>query len=401
MALAQATPPPPPVQPTDTAPAPATKGRSEGVQKPDDQKRPEGWSPGIAFGGTFNLIDSRSVVGTQDGTTLTLGLALDASLEFNHGKHEWRNALKAGAGATRTPSLDEFVKTADGLSFESIYLFHALEIFGPYARASLTTPMFQTLDIRPAAVTYDVANIDGTTSQFIGRRFALTDPFDPLVLRQGIGAFVQPVNTDQIKFEAKAGVGAQESVASGYALTDDSATPNIEVTELDNSFAVGAEVVANAWGFFDTTKRVSYSVGAGVLFPFVTSSLPEGDDRSLIELASFEGNVGLNVKLFDWATLGYKLNVTRDPLVVDEWQVSNNLLVTIGAAFGTKAPAPPPKCDCTKECAAQTPPPATAPATETKPAETKPAETKPAETKPAETKPAEKPPQVTPATPEP
>lgn len=369
--------PAPPPAPAADAGGPATKGKTDAVAKPDEAKRAEGWSPGIAFGGTFNLVDTRSVVGQMDGTTLMLGAALDASLEFNTGMHEWRNSLKAGAGVSRTPALDEFVKTSDGLSFESIYLLHLLEIFGPYARVAMNTQMFPGMDIRPTAVTYSVANLDGSTTEYLGRRLAMTDAFAPLTFKESIGAFIQPLKQDQITLEGRAGIGAQETLAEGnLAVNDDAATPVVEVKALSDFYQIGAEAIVNAWGFIDETKRVSYTVGAGVLVPFATSDLAAGDDRSLPELTNFEGIVGLNVKLFDWASLGYKLTVIREPLLVDQWQVSNNLLLTIGAAFGTKAPAPPPPpppCDCKPEAAkdapakdaAPTPEPAKAPAAPT------------------------------------
>ncbi|MBL8739869.1 MAG: hypothetical protein JNK04_02210 [Myxococcales bacterium] len=383
----------------DNAPEAAAKGKTDAVNKGESGKRPPGWTPGIAFGGTFNLVDTRSVVGTQDGTALMLGAALDASLEFNEGMHEWRNALKAGAGVTRTPSLDEFVKTNDGLSFETIYLLHVVEIFGPYARFAYNTSMFPGMDIRPAPVNYVVSNLDGSTTEYLGRRLEMTDPFKPSTFKEGIGVFVQPLNTERIKLEARAGVGAQESLAAGnLAINDDSTTPQIEIKEMDDVWQIGGEAIANAWGFIDETKRVSYTVGLGVLIPFAASELPAGDDRSLPELTNVEGIVGLNVKLFDWASLGYKLTVVREPMLVDTWQVSNNLLLTIGAAFGSKAPVPPapPPCDCAKDCkvapaaaegdAAPTPPPpappgAKAPASPPPPAP--PPSEKPAEPAPA------------------
>ncbi len=349
------------------------KGNTEATQKPDEGARVDGWSPGIALGALLNLVDTRSVVGQQDGTTFTFGAAIDASLEFNEGMHEWRNNLALSAGTTRTPAIDEFIKTNDGLYFESIYLLHVLEMFGPFARFGLNTQMFPSTDIRPAAVDYVVSNLDGTTSNFTGRRLAMTDAFQPLTLKESIGVFVQPIRRDEIELEARAGLGAQETFAEGgLAIDDDDATAGVEVKELDDFYLIGAEAVVNAWGFMDPDKRISYTVGAGVLIPFVTSDLPEDDDRSLPELTTVEGMVGINVKLFDWASLGYKLTVMRQPMLVDEWQVSNNLLLTIGAAFGSKAPKeeekcpppPPPAEEEAKDAATET----TAPAGETTPA---------------------------------
>ncbi|NUO54406.1 MAG: hypothetical protein HOV80_36650, partial [Polyangiaceae bacterium] len=145
--------PAPPPKVVDDAGGAAQKGKTEAVLKPDDApKREDGWSPGIAFGAAFNLVDTRSVVGQQDGTTFTFGAGLDASLELNQGMHEWRNSLVAAAGTTRSPAIDEFIKTNDGLAFETIYLLHLLEIFGPFARIGLNTQMFPATDIRPTAV---------------------------------------------------------------------------------------------------------------------------------------------------------------------------------------------------------------------------------------------------------
>jgi hypothetical protein len=347
-AFAQDAQAPPTVQ--DDAGGPVQENKTEAADDLEESSRVDGWSPGLALGVGFNLVDTRSVVGQQDGTTLTLSGGLDTALEFNAGIHEWRNSLIASAGVARTPSVDEFIKTNDGLAFESIYLLHAMEMFGPFARFGLNTQMFSATDVRPAAVDYSLARLDGTTQELTGRRLALTDPFQPLTLKESLGVFVQPLREDYMELEARAGLGAQETFAKGgFGVTDDDATETIEVTELDDTFVVGSEAVVNAWGFFDPGKRISYTVGLGVLFPFVTSELAADDDRSLIELTTIETRAGLNVKLFDWASVTYKLAAVKQPLLIDDWQISNSLLLTIGAAFGSKAPVPeepPPPCEC-------------------------------------------------------
>lgn len=346
-ALAQDDPEAPPTV-SDAEAGPIQENQTVAADVEESGGREEGWRPGIAFGAGFNLVDNRAVVGQQDGTTLTLSGGLDGVLDFNHGMHEWRNGLLASAGVARTPQIGEFVKTNDGLSFESIYLLHVIEIFGPFARFGLNTQMFSGNDVQPSAVDYVVNNLDGTTDNFTGRRLALTDPFQPLNLRQSVGVFVQPVREQEIELEARAGLGAMETFAEGgLAINDDDGTPEVEVNELDDSYLVGGELVVNAWGFLDPGKRISYSVGGSVLLPFVTSDRPE--DQSLIDATTVEARAGINVKLFDWASLNYKLAVLRQPLLVEDVQISNSLLLTIGAAFGSKAPVeeePPPPCDC-------------------------------------------------------
>jgi hypothetical protein len=350
--------PAPPAQPSKDAPGPAAKPK---LVLGDAGKRPPGWTPGIAIGGTFNLLDSRNVVGQQNGITIALGAALDASLEFNQSVHEWRSSLRAALGATRTPAIDEFVKSTDGLAFESIYLAHLIEELGPFARFALRTSMLPSLDIRAAAATYAVTNDDGSVSVFTGRRLALTDAFEPTTFKETVGAFTQPVHNPHIEFEGRLGIGAEEAVAKGQlAIHDDDTTKDvIEVVTLSNTYDVGGEAIANAWGAIDNDKRVSYALGIDVLIPFVHSDLKPGDDRSLIDLTSVELDAALAVRIFDWASLDYKLAVLRQPMLVDDVQVTNSLLLTLGASWGSKAPVPPPPppvCDCTKPAPEATPP---------------------------------------------
>jgi hypothetical protein len=66
VALGQAPPPAAPAAPPAVAAdagGPAAKAKTEAIQSETGSKRPEGWTPGIAFGGTFNVVDTRSVVG--------------------------------------------------------------------------------------------------------------------------------------------------------------------------------------------------------------------------------------------------------------------------------------------------------------------------------------------------
>jgi hypothetical protein len=360
--------------------------------KPEESARKEGWTPGAAVGANFDFTHNRSVVGQADGASVTLGLTLAGVLEFNRGPHEWRNTADIGAGVSRTPSVEEWVKTRDDLEAETIYLYHVVPAFGPFARVAVSSTMFAGFDVRAAAVDYVVQNVDGSTSAFTGRRLRLTDPFQPLTLKESLGVFAHPVTTERIRVELRAGPGAQQVFAAGaLALDDDEATPIIEVKELDSYQQLGAEGVANAWGHIDEAKRIAYTAGISVLVPLLYSDLPEGDDRGALELTNIELSAGLSVKIVEWASLDYKLAVVRQPQLIDATQVTNNVLLTLGTAFGSKAPAPPAPPPCAP---CDEPPPAPAPAPAAAPAE-------PAPATPPAPEPAPAPPQPEPAPPPP
>ena len=342
------------------ASGPEQKGKL--VIGPEEAGRKPGLVPGALVGATFNFADNRSVVGQPDGSSVTLGGAIDATLDANEGPHEWRNALGVGAGVTQTPAIDELIKTRDTLGVETIYLYHVVPSLGPFLRVGMNTAMFSGYDIRAAAATYAIAHADGTTETLGGRRLRLTDPFQPLTLKETLGAFAQPVTTDRVRLEIRVGAGAQEVFADeALAVNDDAATPEVEVKELESFNQMGIEGVANAWGTIDEDKRVAYTVGIGVLVPLAYSELPPGDDRGALDLTNVELTAGLSVKLVEWASLDYKLAVLRQPQLVDATQVTNNLLLTIGVGLGSKAPAPPPPPPACPEPAPAPPAPAATP----------------------------------------
>ena len=65
------------------------------------------------------------------------------------------------------------------------------------------------------------------------KRFRLTGPFEPLLLRESVGAFANPVDQTDLKVGFKLGAGVQQiNVRDGYALADNSDTPEIEVNQL-------------------------------------------------------------------------------------------------------------------------------------------------------------------------
>lgn len=288
----------------------------------------------LSSGATFSLTNNASVVGQPDGSTLILGIKLDGLFNYNHAEHEWRNVLALGAGVARTPLIDELVKSRDALSVESIYLYHVIPTFGPFGRLLLDTAMFRGTDVRPEPATYLIQRRDGTTAARTGDRLVLTSPFQPLMLKQSIGAFYRPVSQDVVNFEIRAGVGGRETIARGeLAIADDEGTPAIEVVELDNVYQFGVEATAQVWGAF-SDKRALYRASVEAMTPIARSALPPGDDRSALELTNIAVVGTLSFKLVEWASLDYELRAVREPQLIDRFQVQNNLLLTFGLSAG-------------------------------------------------------------------
>ncbi|MBI4953279.1 MAG: hypothetical protein HY908_14705 [Myxococcales bacterium] len=244
----------------------------------------------------------------------------------------------------RSPSVDDLVKARDSLALESIYLYHAVEAVGPFARATLDTAVYPGYDVGAVPVGYLVSHEDGLTETIFDHKLRLTDPMRPLALKQSIGAFFQPVSEEEVKLEVRTAVGGRETIAKGqFAVDDDKATDVVEVKELRSSQQLGAEATVQVTGS-TAENRLVYKESAEVLVPFVHSELAPDDDRNVGQLTSLAFGAALAVKLVDWATLDYELKAVREPLTLDAWQVQNNLVLTFGLTVPIPKPEAPPEC---------------------------------------------------------
>jgi hypothetical protein len=335
--------------------------------KPDFKapRKPAGWDTRVALGGTLSFANNSNVAGQMDGTSFSLGIKLDAGADFNHVDHEWRNTLALGAAITRTPVIPEFVKTNDSLTFESIYLYHVVDWFGPFARFSLNTAMFPSRDIRTGHAAYSVINPDGTTRALTvpgtdctpaadgsvpstcRTSLSLSDGFRPLTFKQSVGLFVQPLQTDPLTVELRGGVGAQEVIAKNQlAMADDVTTAVIELKQLANANQAGAELALSLWGTL-VEKRVVYKANAAAMTPFAHTALIPGDDRNAFQLTNVQLDAALSFKLVEWASIDYQFKAIRQPQILDAFQIQNALLFTFGLGYSSKPvevmpPAPPP-----------------------------------------------------------
>lgn len=307
----------------------ATAKKEYIADKTEDRK--QGLDYVLNSAAQISISDNRSVLGQTDGLNFLFGFKLDTTANWNKGPWEWRNTAGIAGGVAKTPIIDELVKARDLASLDSTLLYHATPWFGPFLRFALNTTLFIGADVRPAETTYLIARADGTTESLVRQRLRMTDPLRPLTLKESIGPFLQPLSSEPLSIEARAGIGARQSFADGQlALADDAATADVvEIKEMSDAHQAGAEAAIELRGTV-SEKRISYKVAADVLIPLAYSELPAGDERGSLDLTSVSLLGSLNFKLVEWASLDYELRMVREPLLVDKLQVQNNLLLSFG-----------------------------------------------------------------------
>ncbi|MDI3288899.1 hypothetical protein [Polyangium sp. 15x6] len=296
-------------------------------------------------GATFSLVDTRDVVGvTPNGSTLTVGLKFDGVATYRNGGHEWRTVLGINEALTKTPALEEPVKSADAFNVESTYLYFVRPWFGPFARFTVGTPLFRGFDVRPTDTTYTIARVAGTTDTVTSRRLTLTEPFRPLTLKETIGPFARPVSGDRFNLETRIGLGGLQTFADGQLiLKDDAATADrVEVQELRDVLQVGVEGSLEMWGSFQA-KKISYKIGVGALIPAWNNDMPAAGEakKNPLQLTNLDIGAAISFKVVEWATLDYEIKLVRQPQLTDQWQIRNGMMLTLGLGYSRKPPEPP------------------------------------------------------------
>lgn len=312
------------------------------------ERKNRGWVPKLTLNLNLSFAHASKVVGAQDGTTLSIGPGIDAGVDYYRAPHEWRTSFNYRLVESKTPAIDQFVKTVDALKLETIYLY-SLESpswLGPFAQAAVETSVLPGHDVRAAPVSYLIKEIDDTVRSETGTELSLTRAWSPTTFRQAVGVFAKPYDTKEAVIEGRLGAGAREAVVrNGFAITDDAATPTIEVTRLRSYQQIGVEAYAGASGTFlfeqlGQDRPLNYALNVNVMVPLYSSFTANQSAFELTNLA-IEGKVG--VKIFSWMSLDYALTIARAPLIVDALQIQNSLVFNLAYTFQPEEPPAPAK----------------------------------------------------------
>ncbi len=314
----------------------------EQVKKTEEAKEEDSLDATLSTAASVSLTSNQDVVGEIDGFSTLFSVGLTGGLSYVNGAHLWQNTITINESWARTPTLEQFVKNNDDLNYESLYNYFLLEWFGPFARFNLETSAFDTHLVTAEPKDYQITRPDGSTSTITdANELLLASSFEPLTLNESVGLFAEPVRSTPIIWKIRIGAGARQTYAKGVlAAQDDDATEVIELVELDDVHQAGLEGFMGLEGKLGDGK-FTYRAGASALLPFLNN---DPQDRTAIELLRWGLHAGLEMAVVEWLGVNYKLNVLKDPQLLDAAQVQNNLLLTFKYTLiePDKAPEPTP-----------------------------------------------------------
>jgi hypothetical protein len=295
--------------------------------------RPEGWVLTGRAGASLSALHNQNVLGQLDGLTVVGGTLLAGSASLFVGQHEWQNVATYELSLLKSPLFDEVAKSADNLDLRSLYLYRipAFDWVGPYAGARSFLPLFPGYALPTQSVfTRRIFN-DGTEQVKFEegqRSILLTTWLEPLVVTESAGLFVRPLEKKWLTVDTKAGVGAQQIVsAGGFVVADDAATAELELRQLESQSSAGVEL---EWALRGVVLgNMGYGLLTTVYYPLLLSQETE---LSLADRAHVDLTGTLSYRLNKWLSVDYLLRVRRVPFVLNDWQVQNSLLLTVGVS---------------------------------------------------------------------
>ena len=374
------------------------------IPDPVKDESPSGWNPALKANGNFYLGQTSNVPGATDGLSFAFGYQINGAVNYlsSNKNHEWVNTLFWELGFTRTPVIDAFTKSLDKIDFATTYLYHfpKLHIMGLFGTARVTTAMLKSYEMKAGSTDVirlgvgEEMQVDGNgnpldengqiidanhprVENYAGeKKIHLTDAFSPLLLRQGLGAFLIPIDKPEFKLDMRLGLSSWETfVQGGYTVDDNADTPDfLELRKMQDSIQIGAEFSLMAGGVFK--ERLLYGFNALFMQPFYDNA-----DTKLkgIDLMNMEFELTAGVALWEFLSVNYSFKAYRQPLIVEGWQIQNSLMISLGINLPRPKPEAQEKpCNC--PCADET---------KTNEAKTDEAETDEAETDKAKTDKAE------------
>jgi len=285
------------------------------------------WEGALTVGGNANLTSNRDVVGQNDGLYTVLGLSINGETTYQNRPDEFRGLLTVNETYTRTPDIGEFVKNTDSVDAEGVYNRYLLPWSGGFGRLAVETTIFDNYNVTGSPRAYRIVRLDGSEStRSPVRRFQLSDPFQPTSLNQSAGVFANPYESTPFTLRSRLGLGARETFATGVLVVDDDPeTSELDVRELESVYQAGLQAFLGASGAFPS-RNLTYEAGITGLLPVFNNDRQE---RSALELTRIGVAAGLTFGAFEWLSSSYRLEVTRDPQLIDAIQVQHNVLLTL------------------------------------------------------------------------
>jgi len=287
------------------------------------------WQYKAKLSSNFSFTNNKDYVGQTDGSIYQFNINTEGSANWHNAQHELLNNIRVIYGLSKTPQLEDIFKAKDQIKYISTYLYHlkTIDWIGPFIRLTFTSSLFKGYYVssNDEVLAYTDGQVKKNCTLKANTRFKIVEALEPMTIRGNLGFFANLYDRKELKVELKFGSGFQQIITNnGYVLADDSNTPEIEFEQLEDHTEAGIELEADTSGFIN--DNVNWSIKSNLFFPL---NEQENNDEVLDGIDKLNTNIEGKVssKLTEHFSMDYLLVIKRLPLILDEWQIQNGVVV--------------------------------------------------------------------------
>jgi hypothetical protein len=289
------------------------------------------WQLKAKLNSNFSFTNNKDYVGQTDGSIYQFNINTESAANWHYAQHELLNELHILYGLSKTPQLEDIFKSKDQIQFVSTYLYHlkTIDWIGPFVRFKFTSSLFKGYYVSSndenLVLNYANGQVDNIGTLKANSRFKLVKAFEPMTIRGNLGFFANPYDSKKLKVELKFGSGFQQTIThDGFVLADDTDTPEIEFNQLEDHTEAGLELETNLSGIIN--ENVKWSILSNFFFP-LNDQDNLSDELDGIEKLNTNIEGKISSKLTRHFSMDYLLVIKRQPLILDEWQIQNGIVV--------------------------------------------------------------------------
>ncbi len=280
------------------------------------------WTSRALLGGAVSINTTDNVVGQPNQDVLSGTVFFDTYVNYQNGPHFGTGIFEIEEGVVRVdPAQGKSLptqKAQDRLRADVVYSFFKNERIGPYARFGLITNIFPSDVLVTEDTTIAFNRLNGARDEVFvpaNGEYRTADSLGSLRIREGAGLNVRLVRNRRATANWRFGVGLRQNLLDdSFVEIDDPTTPELDLFELDGFSEEGIE----------TTLTASVRLGRSLLY---ITDLEVFGDFSEVDEPTIDWRNTLSYRLTRFASLDYTLDLLRFPQVLDENQITQNILL--------------------------------------------------------------------------
>ncbi|MEA1972460.1 MAG: hypothetical protein U9N34_04085 [Candidatus Cloacimonadota bacterium] len=252
-------------------------------------------------------------------TNIDLSTQLDSRITYDKFPYNFVSTDLIEFGTSKSPDSD-FEISLDNLDSKNTFVYYFSEKYGVYTRVDMNTHFFGKKVYFDQKSNYALINTENDTTYYEDEDYIQVKPsLFPVYLKEGFGANLRLLNSSKYKLHFRSGFGLRQDfnkevyAAQEQTVSHDGSEYSI-YSEIETLYSKGLEfsVVSS----FQLFKNVTYSSNIDALIPF---------EKGLSNNYEWENLV--NIKLFKYISLDYKLNMKYNEDVIDYTNMNHNLFL--------------------------------------------------------------------------